>query len=71
MFDNQTIQSIIVAISAGIIGGLISVWTSKAIIGILLASLIAYITELVIREIRGDPQYEKAKQELINYLDEN
>lgn len=70
LFCDTPIQSLIVALGSGLIGGIVAISTNQPMIGIIIAAGIAYITELVLHEIREDPQYEEAKQELIRYLKE-
>lgn len=68
LFCDTPIQSAVIALISGILGGIVSILINSKLIGIAVAALIAYMTELVLHEIREDPQYEEAKQEIIKYL---
>lgn len=61
-------QSVFVAISAGLFGGLISVWTGSPVSSLLVAGFIAFVMEFGLHEIRQDNQYQEAKKEFIAYI---
>lgn len=70
LFCETPYQSVFVSISAGLLGGLVSIWTGKPTLSLLIAGFVALVMELSLHEIRQDSQYQEAKQELIRKVKE-